>query len=245
MPVCILLLLSKYQIVLGRNMSLVLPFAFLFMTYGLMEVERILSIYFLRQREIQKADQKEQELKKTKDDRGDRKGKRSITAAGIVIGAVALMILCNAAVVCNSYRYGLTYTQASADIGDLIPEGSKIYCTSYAPMMDTNRYEIVEIGEDISLLPDRLVEGEYYIDVQYATGYFTQRKDYLICQGKEMYPDKKAAYEGKLGGYEIMKNYQGISYGGEWKYRIGYLDIFRYAPGEYYVGPSVLIYAGR
>ena len=245
MPVCILLLLSKYQIVLGRNMSLVLPFAFLFMNYGLMEVERILSIYFLRQREIQKADQKEQELKKTKDDRGDRKGKRSITAAGIVIGAVALMILCNVAVVCNSYRYGLTYTQASADIGDLIPEGSKIYCTSYAPMMDTNRYEIVEIGEDISLLPDRLVEGEYYIDVQYATGYFTQRKDYLICQGKEMYPDKKAAYEGKLGGYEIMKNYQGISYGGEWKYRIGYLDIFRYAPGEYYVGPSVLIYAGR
>ncbi len=245
MPVCILLLLSKYQIVLGRNMSLVLPFAFLFMTYGLMEVERILSIYFLRQREIQKADQKEQELKKTKDNREDRKGKRSITAAGIVIGAVVLMIICNAAVVCNSYRYGLTYTQASADIGNLIPEGSKIYCTSYAPMMDTNRYEIVEIGEDISLLPDRLGAGEYYIDVQYATGYFTQRKDYLICQGKEMYPDKKAAYEGKLGGYEVMKNYQGISYGGEWKYRIGYLDIFRYAPGEYYVGPSVVIYAGR
>ncbi len=245
MPVCILLLLSKYQIVLGRNMSLVLPFAFLFMTYGLMEVERILSICFLRQGEIQKADQKEQELKKTKDNREDRKGKRSITAAGIVIGAVALMILCNAAVVCNSYRYGLTYTQASADIGNLIPEGSKIYCTSYAPMMDTDQYEIVEIGEDISLLPDRLGAGEYYIDVQYATGYFTQRKDYLICQGKEMYPDKKAAYEGKLGGYEIMKNYQGISYGGEWKYRIGYLDIFRYAPGEYYVGPSVVIYAGR
>lgn len=245
MPVCILLLLSKYQIVLGRNMSLVLPFAFLFMTYGLMEVERILSIYFLRQREIQKADQKEQELKKTKDNREDRKGKRSITAAGIVIGAVVLMIICNAAVVCNSYRYGLTYTQASADIGNLIPEGSKIYCTSYAPMMDTNRYEIVEIGEDISLLPDRLGAGEYYIDVQYATGYFTQRKDYLICQGKEMYPDKKAAYEEKLGGYEVMKNYQGISYGGEWKYRIGYLDIFRYAPGEYYVGPSVVIYAGR
>lgn len=221
MPVCILILLSKYQIVLGRNMSLVLPFAFLFMTYGLMEVEGFLEKYLINKR------------------------KKKFTAAGVVSGLVVLMAVCNAAAVCNHYRYGLTYTQASADIENLIPEGSRVYCTSYAPVMDTDNYEMIDIGEDISLLPDRLAQGEYYIDVQYATGYFTQRKDYLVCQGKPMYPDKKAAYEAKVDEYMTVKTYPGISYGGEWKYRIGYLDMFRYMPEEYYIGPSIVIYAGE
>lgn len=231
MPVCILLLLSKYQIVLGRNMSLVLPFAFLFMTYGLMEVEKIVDVFLFH------------ETKGNKEEGPKINGK--ITAAGMVTGAVVLMVLCNVMVVCNNYRYDLTYTRASADIADLIPKGAKVYSTSYAPLMDADQYEIVEIGEDISLLPDQLAPGEYYIDVQYATGYFTQRKDYLICQGKDMYPDKRAAYEEKLSGYVTVKNYPGISYGGEWKYRIGYLDIFRYAKEAYYVGPSIVIYAGE
>jgi len=30
--------------------------------------------------------------------------------------------------------------------------------------------------------------------------------------------------------------------GKEWKYRIGYLDLFRYSPEEYYVGPTITIY---
>lgn len=223
MPVCILFLLSKYQIVLGRNMSLVLPFAFLFMTYGLMEVERVLDARLFQGKRI----------------------KNKFTAAGIVMSAVALMVLCNAAVVCNNYRYDLTYTQAAAGIADLIPEGAKVYCTSYMPVMDADKYEIIDIGEDISLLPDRLAPGEYYIDVQYATGYFAQRKDYLVCRGKAMYPDKKASYEEKISGYTVAKNYPGISYGGEWKYRIGYLDMFRYSPGKYYVGPSIIVYVGE
>ncbi len=237
MPVCILLLLSKYQIVLGRNMSLVLPFAFLFMTYGLMEVERILATRFFHKKEVHKED--------GENGRDNQKFMNKFTAPGVVTGVVVLMIICNIVVVCNNYRYGLTYTQASADIAELIPEGAKVYCTSFAPVMDADKYDIVAIGEDISLLPDRLVSGEYYIDVQYATGYFSQRQDYLICQGKDMYPDKKAAYEEKVDGYVAVKNYPGISYGGEWKYRIGYLDIFRYAPEEYYVGPSIVVYTGK
>lgn len=63
--------------------------------------------------------------------------------------------------------------------------------------MDAEKYEIVEIGEDISLLPEMLAEKEYYIDVEYATGYFSQKKDYLLFRGGDMYPDKKAAYEQK------------------------------------------------
>ena len=227
MPVCILLLLSKYQIVLGRNMSLVLPFAFLFMTYGLMEVERLVDVCLIHKGNAEKKEQKR------------------FTAAGIVTVVVALMVIGNVVVVCNNYRYGLTYTQVSADMAKMIPAGAKVYCTSYAPVMDADQYEIVDIGEDIALLPDRLATGESYIDVQYATGYFAQRKDYLICQGQDMYPDKKAAYEKKLRGYKVVKDYPGISYGGEWKYRVGYLDVFRYMPGEYYVGPRIVVYAGE
>lgn len=233
MPVCILLLLSKYRIVLGRNMSLVLPYAFLFMTYGLMEAERLLEKYFFKKRE------------QNREEREKEKGNKSFTAAGVVTGLVVLMVLCNAVTVCNNYRYGLTYTQAETDIADQIPEGAKVYCTSYAPVMDTDRYEIVEIGEDISLLPDRLAQGEYYIDVQYATGYFMQRRDYLVCRGGDMYPDKRAAYEEKTGEYIVVKTYPGISYGGEWKYRIGYLDLFCRAPGKYYVGPAITVYMGK
>lgn len=91
-------------------------------------------------------------------------------------------------------------------------------------------------------MPDRLGDKEYYVDVEYATGYFNQRKDYLIVQGGDMYPDLKRAYEEKIGNYTLLQGYKGISYGKEWKYRIGYFDMFRYSPDNYYVGPSIAIY---
>lgn len=211
MPFCIIVLLSKYQIVLGRNLSLVLPFAFLFMAYGLME-----------------ADQRA------------ANGSRRIGLAAII---AAVFVSCNIVTVLCNYRYDLTYNHASAYVEENIPAGAKIYCTSYMPMMDGHKYEIVEIGEDISLLPETLSENEYYIDVEYATGYFSQKKDYLLFQGGDMYPDKKAAYQGKIGAYTVMESWRGISYGGEWKYRVGYLDLFLKSPAGYYVGPSITIYS--
>ncbi|MDE6386514.1 MAG: glycosyltransferase family 39 protein [Lachnospiraceae bacterium] len=214
MPLGVILFLSRYQIVLGRNLSLVQPFFFLFMVYGLMEVKGWMS--------------------KCKRLRLDRKW--------VIPALIALMVVCNGSVAVNSYRYELTYTQAAEYINAQIPEGATIYSTSFAPAMDTERYTVIDIGEDISLLPDALEGGEYYVDTEYATGYFGQKKDYLIIQGDEMYPDLKAAYEAKTGNYTKLQSYTGISYGKEWKYRIGYLDMFRYSPKEYYVGPTIMIY---
>ncbi len=211
MPVGIILFLSKYKIVLGRNLSLVLPFAFLFMVYGLMEAERLLE--------------------------GRRFYKK-----GVIPALIALMAVCNVAVVANSYRYHLSYTHAEHYIRTQIPEGATVYCTSFSPLIDSERYQVIEIREDISSLPDRLGDKEYYVDVEYATGYFNQRKDYLIVQGGDMYPDLKRAYEEKIGNYTLLQGYKGISYGKEWKYRIGYFDMFRYSPDNYYVGPSIAIY---
>lgn len=211
MPVGIILFLSRYQIVLGRNLSLVMPYAYLFMAYGLMETRRLAAKFRL-----------------------DKKG--------VLPAVIAVMILCNVAVVFNGYRYDLTYEQAAQYIEEQIPEGAVIYCTSFAPGIDKERYTVIDIGEDIAQLPDSLGEQEYYMDVEYATGYFSQRKDYLVAQGGDMYPDLKAAYVKKLDGYTCLQVYQGISYGKEWKYRIGYLDMFRYHPGEYYVGPSIAVY---
>ena len=205
MPFCIIVLLSKYQIVLGRNLSLVLPFAFLFMTYGLMEAEELL-------------------------------GKRVIAVFTVVL------VLVNGITVCNNYRYGLSYTPASAYIEEHIPAGSRIYVTSYMPLLDAEKYEITDVGEDISLLPDELGENEYFIDVEYATGYFSQKKDYLFFKGGDMYPEKKAAYVQKTGNYSVMESWQGLSYGGEWKYRIGYFDLFTKSPAEYFAGPAVTVY---
>ncbi|MDE6846942.1 MAG: hypothetical protein K2J99_14430 [Lachnospiraceae bacterium] len=214
MPVGVILFLSRYQIVLGRNLSLVQPFFFLFMAYGLIEVKKLSGSF----------------------------KKYCFDWKWVLPAFVALMVVCNAAVVIGSYRYDLTYTQAAQYIETQIPEGASIYCTSFAPVIDTSRYTVIEIGEDISLLPDALGEGEYYVDVEYATGYFKQKKDYLIMQGGDMYPDLKAAYEEKIGRYTQLENYTGISYGKEWKYRIGYLDMFKYSPQEYYVGPGITIY---
>lgn len=210
MPFLILLLLSKYSIVLGRNVSLVVPFSFLFMTYGLMETEAFFG----------------------------RAAKRQGAAAAVV----AVFLFCNVATVLGSYRYDLTYNHAAAYIDGNIPAGAKLYYTSYLPSMDAGKYEIVEIGEDISLLPDKLTENEYYIDVEYATGYFSQKKDYLFFKGGDMYPEKRAAYERKTEEYVILEAWEGISYGGEWKYRIGYTDLFLKSPDAYYVGPTVTIY---
>lgn len=211
LPLIVILFLSKYQIVLGRNLSLVEPFFCLFIIYGMMEVKELLKQKHLDRKELFPV-------------------------------LVALMALCNVITVCSSYRYDLTYTQATQYIETQIPDGAVIYCTSFAPNIDPERYTVIDIGEDITLLPDMLGDREYYMDVEYATGYFGQRKDYLIMQGGDMYPDLKAAYEQKIGSYTRLQSYQGISYGKEWKYRIGYLDLFRYSSKDYYVGPGINIY---
>ncbi len=57
-----------------------------------------------------------------------------------------------------------------------------------------------------------------------------------------MYPELRAAYEEKEAAFPLKQSYPGISYGREWKYRIGYADIFKYDPGEYYIGPTITIY---
>lgn len=222
MPVCIIVLLSKYQIVLGRNLSLVLPFSFLFMVYGLIGADR-----FCRKMAV--------------GSRESRKGtsKRKIHAAVVI---VAVLVLLNIVTVLGNYRYDLTYNYAAAYIEENIPAGARIYCTDYMPVMDLQKYEIVKIGEDISLLPEELPENAYYIDVEYATGYFSQKKDYLLFKKGDMYPDKKAAYQEKMQAYTVAQRWQGISYGGEWKYRIGYFDLFTKSPAAYYVGPTIVIY---
>lgn len=211
MPVFVILFLSRYQIVLGRNLSLVLPFAFLFMVYGLLEVETLLE----KNRYYHKA---------------------------AISVAVALMVFFNVETTVNDYRYDLTYTRASRYIEEQIPEGASIYCTAFAPNIDEERYKVVNIGEDISLLPEALGQEEYFVDVEYATGYFSQSKDYLVRQEGDMYPDLKSAYEERVGGYTLQQSYEGITYGKEWKYRIGYADMLRYSPDEYYLGPTILIY---
>lgn len=233
MPLVILVLLSKYSIVLGRNMSLVLPFSFLFMTYGLMEAEILLKKLLAKCGE---AGQKKS--------LGKAESKTAVQKrASVIMAAVAaLLVLINVTTVLGNYRYDLTYNHAAAYIEENIPAGAKIYCTSYMPVMDVEKYEIVDIGEDISLLPDALTENEYFVDVEYATGYFSQKKDYLLFLGGDMYPDKKMAYEQKTGAYAVMETWQGLSYGGEWKYRIGYFDLISKSPAAYYVGPSITVY---
>lgn len=230
MPICIVIILSKYSIVLGRNVSLVQPFAFLFMTYGFMEAEAFFkrySVWWFR-----RAGQKTVSEKKADGSAGQMR-----------IALAAVLVFCNGIAVLGNYRYDLTYDRAAAYIEENIPAGATLYCTSYAPVTDVEKYEIIDIGEDISLLPNALSENEYFIDVEYATGYFSQRKDYLLFEGGDMYPEKKALYEEKTAAFTLLEDWQGLSYGGEWKYRIGYLDLFLRSPKEYYMGPTVRIYA--
>ena len=216
MPVFIILFLSRYKIVLGRNLSLIQPYVFLFMAYGFVQIGEWLGKF--------------------------EKVRKMRYAGGIVPAALILMIVCNVAVALNDTRYGLTYTQAAQYMEEHIPEGATVYCTSFAPAIDTERYRVIDVGEDITRLPDTLKEQEYYVDVEYATGYFRQKKDYLIIERGDMYPELKALYEEKISRYTPLQDYKGISYGKEWKYRIGYLDLFRYSSKEYYVGPSIAIY---
>lgn len=214
MPMGVILFLSRYQIVLGRNLSLVQPFFFLFMVHGLMELKEW----------------------------AGRCRKCRLDGKWLIPALIVLMVVCNGAAVVNGYRYDLTYTQAAEYIETQIPQGATVYCTSFAPVIDEERYTVINIDEDISLLPETLGENEYYVDTEYATGYFHQKKDYLIAEGSDMYPDLKAAYEAKIRNYTLLQNYTGISYGKEWKYRIGYLDMFRYSPQNYYVGPTIAVY---
>lgn len=226
-PVCIILILSKYSIVLGRNLSLVMPFAFMFMTYGLMGAQE----FFENGLTVR--------LKTTQENGRQKKGIGK-KGSGSVLAAV--LVLCNSVTVLANYRYDLTYDHAAAYINESIPAGATLYCTSYAPVTDEGRYHIIDVGEDLSLLPDTLSENEYFIDVEYATGYFFQKKDYLFFQGGDMYPEKKALYVEKTDAYLALERWQGLSYGGEWKYRVGYSDLFLRSPKEYYVGPTITVY---
>lgn len=236
MPLGIVILLSKYSIVLGRNLSLVLPFAFLFMTYGLMETERLFGRCLRR---FWAAGENE-----VLDGRAKQRGglKKCKIGGYMAFVLAAVLVFCNSVTVLANYRYDLSYDHAAAFIEEKIPAGATIYCTDYPPMTEEGRYEMIDIGEDLALLPDQLSENEYFIDVEYATGYFSQKKDYLFLKGGYMYPEKKALYEKKTAAYSLVEKWQGLSYGGEWKYRIGYLDLFLRSPGEYYVGPTIAIY---
>lgn len=218
MPVFVIVFLSRYTIMLGRNLALVIPFSYIFFVYGLMEAEQLINK--LLEKFLSGAS----------------------GAFYIVPVMVALMVLFNIFAAVNTYRYELTYTKAVAWIEENIPAGATLYCTWYAPNLDAENYEIVDIGKDISKLPDALGEKEYYIDVEYATGYFHQKKDYLITQGGDMYPELKEAYEKKISGFTLKQTYPGITYGGEWKFRIGYLDRFRYSKEKYYVGPTISVF---
>lgn len=211
LPVFVILFLSKYHIMLGRNLSLVIPFTYLFWVYGLMALEKRITGL-------------------------------SAKAVWAVPGFIAFMVFMNILAALNTYRYELTYSRMIPWIEENIPEGATLYCTSYAPVLDEEKYHIIDIGEEIAKLPDTLAEDEYYIEVEYATKYFSQRKDYLIIQGGDMYPELKAAYEEKLSGYTLERSCEGITYGKEWKFRVGYFDIFRYSPKEYGVGPTVSVY---
>lgn len=240
MPLCIMVLLSKYSIVLGRNLSLVLPFAFLFLTYGLMETEAV----FGKCLEALGSKGSNAASGQKAGGRIRQRGQSKRWKIGGYLGPVltAMLVLCNMITVLANYRYNLTYDHAAAYIAEKIPAGATLYCTDYPPVTEEGRYEIIDIGEDLSLLPDQLSENEYFIDVEYATGYFFQKKDYLFFKGGDMYPEKKALYEEKTAAYSLAEKWQGLSYGGEWKYRIGYLDLFLRSPAEYYVGPTVTVY---
>ncbi len=224
MPLAFVILLSKYSIVLGRNLSPALPFAFLLMTYGMMEAEAL--------------------LRRKADSGSGRPGESERLKISGCLGPAlaAVLVLGNVVTVLANYRYDLTYDHAVAYIEEKIPAGATLYCTDYPPVMEEGRYEIVDIGEDVSLLPDALSENEYFVDVEYATGYFSQKKDYLLFRSGDMYPEKKALYEAKTASYTLLENWQGLSYGGEWKYRIGYFDLFLRPPGEYHVGPTIKVY---
>jgi len=240
MPLCIMVLLSKYSIVLGRNLSLVLSFAFLFLTYGLMETEAV----FGKCLEALGCKGSNAASGQKAGGRIRQRGQLKRWKIGGYLGPAltAMLVLCNMITVLANYRYNLTYDHAAAYIAEKIPAGATLYCTDYPPVTEEGRYEIIDIGEDLSLLPDQLSENEYFIDVEYATGYFFQKKDYLFFKGGDMYPEKKALYEEKTAAYSLVEKWQGLSYGGEWKYRIGYLDLFLRSPAEYYVGPTVTVY---
>lgn len=214
LPVFVILFLSKYHIVLGRNLSLVVPFIYIFWVYGLMELEKCIT----------------------------RIAAIAAKAAWAVPVLVAVMICINIVTVLNTYRYELTYSQIIPWIEENIPEGSTLYCTSYVPVLDEKRYHMIDIGEETEKLPDTFAEDEYYIEVEYATKYFYQTKDYLFMQRGDMYPELKSAYENKLSSYTLEQSCRGITYGKEWKFRVGYFDIFRYSPKEYGVGPTVSVY---
>ncbi len=217
MPLVVIVFLSRYSIMLGRNLALVMPFAILFMVYGLMALEGLLG-------KIE-----------------EKKFGRQIKVF-FVPGLVVLMILANIFAAVNTYRYELSYTKAVAWIEENIPEDAVIYCTSFAPNLDEETYKIIDIGEDISKLPDNLAADEYFVDVEYATGYFHQKKDYLIVQGDAMYPEMEASYEAKINKYSLEQYFDGITYGKEWRFRVGYTDFFRYSKEAYYVGPDIKIF---
>lgn len=266
MPLCTVLLLSKYQIVLGRNLSLALPFAFLFMTYGLMEAEALFAGGLKRWQAM--ASGKGSAGRAAVEGKGQTvalaaAGKKSAgwaaaggkgrsgetgeawraAVASAAVGALTVLaVLRNGAAVLGDERYALSYDRALSYIEANVPPGARLYCTDYMPALDTEKYDIVGIGEDVSLLPEWLSEQEYFVDVEYATGYFFQKKDGIFAKGADMYPEKRAAYEEKTGGYRLLQDFPGTSYGGEWKYRVGYLDQLFYDPAVYSKGPGIKIY---
>ncbi len=216
MPLFVLIVLSRSSITLGRNLGLIAPFAIILFTDGITFCKELIHKYL-----------------------GD-KLKLSLKLFPAVLSLVIVLFNCIAVI--NAGRYELSYTAASKWIDENIPEGSKIYVTDYAPILNEDKYSVEVIGEDLSLLKDNLKDGEYFIGVGYALDYFDQKKDFLVCKGSYMYPELHSLKEQKLSGYNKLAEFNSVSYGYEWKYRAGYFDFARYSKSSYYMGPSIEIY---
>ena len=72
----------------------------------------------------------------------------------MITAVLALMVAGNVETAFNDYRYDLTYTEAVEYIESEIPAGASIYCTSFAPGIDEERYTVFYSVFAENLMPD-------------------------------------------------------------------------------------------
>lgn len=212
MIILVFLILGNLNLMLGRNLSLIMPFSYLFITFGLYALGqqfaqlriRVISITLLL-----------------------------LIMVGINIGAIIV-----------SERYDESYQTAEGWIEHNIPENSTIYLKggSYVPRIDENKYRVEFL--DTKDLPDHLEANEYFIAVEYYESRWIQKKDYPFIFGDEyVKPDWAEMYLNKISKYTEIVSFPGITYEHGWRYRIGYFDIFKYNKNDYYIGPTIEIFA--
>lgn len=214
-PVIIFIVLCRYRIVLGRNISQIAPVYHLFIMFGVMAIAELFHKYKIA-------------------------GHIPIVLVGLLslINIIYMVYI-------NGYKDSYTYIEnwIAENIEDgatiYLDNGA------YDPVVDSTKYNICSTGPELSNRVPTLQEGEYYITSGLTYYRYIQQNDFYFLQSGYLYPEDAEFYYEKVNNLECVEEAESFCTTFGTNFRLKYLDIFSKNHDKFFAGPTIKVYTAK